>query len=337
MTKRLYQCAAVAGTFDRLHKGHIALLLKAFETSDAVLIGVTANEMVKEKKLGEIVLPYAKRVRDIEDFLSERHLSNRAKIFTLHDIYGPAATDPTLRALVVSTKTVAGGKLVNKKRQQNGLLPLKLVVCDYITSEDNSYLSSTRLRFGEIDRVGRVYEKFLKTMVPFVIPDVVKQTLKKPLGELIEGTEVDLSKAVRVAKLLLVHAPFFYTVGDVVSRAFINEHLRPTIAIFDGKTKRQRLLPANAVKASETTQNDPGTISKSAIDVLSKYFKELKHKSQNFTLLVNGEEDLLVLPIILLAPLESIVFYGQPNEGIVAITVTEEAKKRVYNLLVSCL
>ncbi len=49
--------------------------------------------------------------------------------------------------------------------------------------------------------------------------------------------------------------------------------------------------------------------------------------------LVNGEEDLLVLPVVLFAGNGTDVFYGQPNEGMVHVKVSPDAKKRVTGLL----
>ena len=48
---------------------------------------------------------------------------------------------------------------------------------------------------------------------------------------------------------------------------------------------------------------------------------------------VKGEEDLLALPAILLAPLHSIMLYGQMDMGIVMVEVTEEKKKEVMEIL----
>jgi uncharacterized protein (UPF0218 family) len=38
------------------------------------------------------------------------------------------------------------------------------------------------------------------------------------------------------------------------------------------------------------------------------------------------------LPVLLIAPLGFNIFYGQPNEGLVRILVTEENKEKVYQL-----
>ena len=49
--------------------------------------------------------------------------------------------------------------------------------------------------------------------------------------------------------------------------------------------------------------------------------------------LVNGEEDLLAIPAIIFAPEGSSLFYGQPGQGIVMVTVDTAAKLRSRAIL----
>jgi len=56
----------------------------------------------------------------------------------------------------------------------------------------------------------------------------------------------------------------------------------------------------------------------------------LERKTQIF---VDGEEDLAVLPAMILAPDASIIIYGQPDEGIVLIKVDEEMRNRAKDIL----
>jgi uncharacterized protein (UPF0218 family) len=54
-------------------------------------------------------------------------------------------------------------------------------------------------------------------------------------------------------------------------------------------------------------------------------------------MVVEGEEDLMVLPVIAAAPIGSIVYYGSPpisgNEGLVEVIITKETKKIVKDLI----
>ena len=79
--------------------------------------------------------------------------------------------------------------------------------------------------------------------------------------------------------------------------------------------------------------NLPGTINiKTALKIKSA-IKSFILKGKKSWIVVKGEEDLLALPAILFAPLQSVVLYGQMDLGIVAVEVTEENKKEVEVIL----
>jgi uncharacterized protein (UPF0218 family) len=48
---------------------------------------------------------------------------------------------------------------------------------------------------------------------------------------------------------------------------------------------------------------------------------------------VNGEEDLLVLPVCIHAPDNAVVMYGQPHEGLVIVKIIPEIRNKVQTLL----
>ena len=50
-------------------------------------------------------------------------------------------------------------------------------------------------------------------------------------------------------------------------------------------------------------------------------------------ILVTGEEDLLVLPVCIHAPENSVVMYGQPNEGLVIVKINSEIRNKAQSLL----
>ena len=49
--------------------------------------------------------------------------------------------------------------------------------------------------------------------------------------------------------------------------------------------------------------------------------------------MINGEEDLLVIPVCLYAPENSVVMYGQPNEGLVIVKIDENIRKKTQLIL----
>ena len=50
-------------------------------------------------------------------------------------------------------------------------------------------------------------------------------------------------------------------------------------------------------------------------------------------IVIKGEEDLLVLPASLLAPLGAVVVYGQADFGIILVKVDESIKEKIYGLI----
>jgi len=48
---------------------------------------------------------------------------------------------------------------------------------------------------------------------------------------------------------------------------------------------------------------------------------------------VIGEEDLAAVALVLLAPLESRIYYGQPEKGLVKIVITEDLKEKIKQIL----
>ena len=151
-----YRLVAVGGTFDMLHKGHRALLEKAFEVGERVVIGVTSDAFAKELHKPHRVDSYEDRVRALGDFLRERGYLHRASIVELSDPYGPAVEDGDIEALVVSERTGDRGVEINRIRAAKGLRPLDLIKVDLVKAEDSKPISTTRIRRGEIDREGRV-------------------------------------------------------------------------------------------------------------------------------------------------------------------------------------
>jgi len=48
---------------------------------------------------------------------------------------------------------------------------------------------------------------------------------------------------------------------------------------------------------------------------------------------VRGEEDLAAVPAMLMAPEGSAVLYGQPDQGVVLVQITESKKEEIRDLL----
>ena len=159
------------------------------------------------------------------------------------------------------------------------------------------------------------------------LPENLREDLKIPLGDLINDIDVN-NKNIQTKinpKSVLI------TVGDRTTENMLQLGLKPQIQIIDGLEKRnQRIVPTDdAVNTNLSCRNPPGEITQESIQVIQKAFSS----EPPVRITVDGEEDLLVLPVCIAAPENSVVMYGQPNEGLVIVHVTPEIRAKVQKIL----
>jgi len=149
-----YKMVATGGTFDHLHRGHVALLTRSFEVGEVVVIGVTSDVFArKEGKSPD--QSYAARLRALRAFISNNFPGRKYVIAKLDDFFGPGIAAPDVQAIVVSRETAKRVGIANALRKEKGYPPLETVVVDLVLGEDSEPISSTRIRKGEIDTEGR--------------------------------------------------------------------------------------------------------------------------------------------------------------------------------------
>jgi pantetheine-phosphate adenylyltransferase len=151
-----FALVAVGGTFDKLHRGHKELLRTAFKVGQKVVIGLTSDEMVAQRKGDARIDPLTKRREGLERWIKEEKLDELAEydMVVINDVYGTAIHDERLEALVVSEETYERAIMINKIRVGKGLKPLVVVVVPLVLAYDGRPISSTRIRLGEIDAEG---------------------------------------------------------------------------------------------------------------------------------------------------------------------------------------
>lgn len=317
-----YQHAALGGTFDHLHRGHRHLLDAAFQVSQHVHIGLTQDSMNQSKVLASGILPYPTRERELEEYLQQHNLASRVTIIPLADIYGTTLSDSRIEAVIITPHTLNGANQINTKRKQLHLTALPIIQADLIKDQSGDYISSTKIRQGVIDREGRVYQNILSQ--DLVLSDQQKKILSKPQGQLLV-TDAELSQ------ILDSHRGKIALVGDFITQWFDDHQLHFDYSIIDGFNQRQPFeikLHHWQPKHQFRSSNPPGTINASAFQEIC----QLISHSQGL-LEIKGEEDLTVLPLLLSLPLDSLVFYGQPGQGIVMMRVTEAVKHKYAQFL----
>lgn len=314
---------ALGGTFDLLHVGHERLLLKAFEVGQEVTIGVTADKFAARLG-GSLVQNQLARKRAVSKFLAGKKLSKSSRLVFIDDIHGPTLVNKSYQALVVSKQTLAGAYQINRERKRLGLPKLAIVCVPLARSSDGKIISSTRIKAGEIDARGRSYVQMLLKIAGRRLPNEVRKKLGQPFGKIVK---VDKS---------LADAPNIITVGDVSTLTFNSLKISRKLSIVDFLTARLRTynnlydLGFTFPNPTAVVKNPSGQISRPLIVAISKVFKSV---ATNQVILVEGEEDLATICAILLAPIPSTVFYGQPGKGIVMVDVDLDVKDRLCGLL----
>ena len=151
-----FKKVAVGGTFDELHRGHKTLLGRAFEVGDKVVVGLSSDEFVSKMGKPHETALYNERHRELDAFLEQLGLAARAEVVPLNDPCGLTISGKDLEALVVSEETQRIAEKINEKRQKARLEPLEIVAVSMVPAENNSPISTTRIRSGEIDRNGHL-------------------------------------------------------------------------------------------------------------------------------------------------------------------------------------
>ncbi len=160
-----------------------------------------------------------------------------------------------------------------------------------------------------------------------LLPENLRKELKIPLGKLIPNNSPEKEDYIRK----IYSEKVIITVGDATSELLLQMGLIPLLHIIDGQEKRKKRIPplADGINTEITVKNNSGEISSECFNLVKSIFEE----KPPIRLVVDGEEDLLVLPVCLFAPENSVVMYGQPNEGLVIAEITSDVRDKVQKIV----
>lgn len=154
--KERFKKIVLGGTFDpvmevkkdrlgKLHSGHRYFLSMAKYYANEILIGLSSDKFVKEKKEDwQKIQRFEKRKKTIEDFLGKIELKHG--IFKLDDIYGPAVLNKDIEAILLTEETLENGIKINKERKKRGLEELNYIVIPYFLNGEGKKISSRDFR-----------------------------------------------------------------------------------------------------------------------------------------------------------------------------------------------
>ena len=160
----------------------------------------------------------------------------------------------------------------------------------------------------------------------YKLPLVLRSRLAKPLGRLFTGDEVKrktFSEVVFGAKMVI-------TVGDKVTETVFALGRIPEIQVVDGFERRTKRMPPEVPYSSLIEVRNPaGMLTREAMAGVRRAYRGKKPAR----VLVEGEEDLMAIPIIALAPPSAVVLYGQPGVGIVVVKADSRARARSRTIM----
>lgn len=153
----------------------------------------------------------------------------------------------------------------------------------------------------------------------YYLPEKLRPELKKIWGTAILGKNNEVFEK---CQKFIKEKGFkkVITVGDYCSLVLPSD-----VKIFDGKIKRKQIK--NTLPFSLECSNPAGAINREVWPIINQAIKEEKN------LFVKGEEDLLVIPAVLLSEKGTAIIYGLPDKGIGIIESSEKIKKDLKELL----
>lgn len=149
-----------------------------------------------------------------------------------------------------------------------------------------------------------------------ILDENSRDKFKKPLGELYPIFE-DAIPYIKSSKFLI-------SVGDATTNNLLKNKIYPNISIIDNLI--QRKIHDHDIIHTENVlnaKNPPGTITDDLWETIETAIENTKKSDERQLIVVEGEEDLAVLPCILMAPENAVLLYGQPNEGLVLLNVSD--------------
>jgi phosphopantetheine adenylyltransferase/uncharacterized protein (UPF0218 family) len=316
MAAKIYHSLGLGGTFDHFHLGHEIFLKFAGQLAEVIFIGVTDEKMIQDKSFAAAIQPFSDRKNAVIQFCHQQQI--KCRVSRLADPYGPTLENASVEALAVTVDTARGGQKINLLREKLKLRPLPIHVCNLVKDVSGEVISSSRIRAGLINRSGLNYQQIFHQ--DLILSDQQKAFFSQRQGELVDSPEQS--------------SRFNAVVGDRSLKFFLDHHWPVNLGVYDLKEKRtdNKDLAVMIKRPDLTAVSPQGKISVQLIKVLLQAIAQ----RQKY-ILVQGEDDLAAVALMLLLPLAAHIYYGQSDQGMVEMAVTEHKKNQFYQVLTQSL
>ncbi len=301
--------------FDRLHIGHHVLLDRLCDMKNPIACVTDGELLGSEIEYESLIQPIDLRKENLRKYLASCETTAHVdiEVITGYDellkikgattflmFEGPCCTEIQEHALDI--------------REQLSSVRDEVYLLKPVMAADGDKMSSARIRKGELDRTGR---KLRGTdEVPRKLPEQMRSGLKTPKGEIFAVKDGPPEDRV-VTRLNDIEPSVVVAVGDVTSETVTAAGYTPDVCIVDGTTKRGNYDLSLDGEIEYTIYNPAATIYPEAWSVIDTAI----HDTQKSLVFVEGEEDLMGFPAVLLAPEGAVMLYGQPDVGIIWVSV----------------
>lgn len=160
-----------------------------------------------------------------------------------------------------------------------------------------------------------------------ILKKELRSEFKKPFGKIYPSV-IDAKEHLKDS---LGKNGIVISIGDVTTQNMLNAGMVPDIGIVDNKIERR--VSENEIRYENITlkaENPAGTITDDLQSSIEEAFSSVE--KGKVLIVVEGEEDLAVIPCVIMAPSGSVIFYGQPGEGVVLCEV-DKVKKTAEDLI----
>jgi uncharacterized protein (UPF0218 family) len=156
------------------------------------------------------------------------------------------------------------------------------------------------------------------------LPKSLRSAFKEPFGPVYTDAEALLADA---------DGPVI-AVGDVVTAHLLRAGRTPDVSVIDGRTKRETVSEVTATALESLPDGvEVGNPAAELTGELLAALRDALAAAEPQVVDVDGEEDLATLPLVVMAEPGTSVVYGQPDEGMVLVRVTPDAREEMRDLL----
>lgn len=162
------------------------------------------------------------------------------------------------------------------------------------------------------------------------LTEELREEFKEPFGRLVEGSD----RSAVADETWTDDAPVI-AIGDIVTHSLLEAGHVPKASVIDDRSMREetgrelREAVRGRFDRVIEARNPPGHLTADLDDAV----RDAVEGPGTAQVVVDGEEDLAVMPAVLHAETGSRVLYGQPDRGVVVVEVTEERKREIKRLV----